>query len=105
LREKEQSRIETRSPVANLVRNTASGNHYARVRLKGKLIWKSLKTDALAVAKLRLGDFLKEEGFRAEVVESEARSKVTFADAVVLYKRQVENAPHLPSARSPVSKH
>ena len=48
----------------------ASGNYYARVRLKGKLIWKSLKTDALAVAKLRLGDFLKEEGHRAEVVES-----------------------------------
>jgi hypothetical protein len=46
-------------PTANLVRNTASGNYYARVRLKGKLIWKSLKTDRLAMAKLRLGDFLK----------------------------------------------
>jgi hypothetical protein len=40
--------------MANLVRNTASGNYYARVRLKSKLIWKSLKTDRLAVAKLRL---------------------------------------------------
>ena len=63
--------------------------------MKGKLIWKSLKTDALAVAKLRLGDFLKEEGHRAEIVESAARGKMTFADAVALYKRQVENAPHL----------
>jgi hypothetical protein len=47
------------TPRANLVRNTASGNYYARVRLKGKLIWKSLKTDRLAVAKLRVGDYLK----------------------------------------------
>jgi hypothetical protein len=36
-------------PLANLVRNTASANHYARVRLKGKLIWKSLKTGRLAI--------------------------------------------------------
>ncbi|HEY3854087.1 MAG TPA: site-specific integrase [Verrucomicrobiae bacterium] len=92
--QKQEAQWQT-TPVANLVRNTASGNYYARVRLKGKLIWKSLKTDALAVAKLRLGDFLKEEGHRAEVVESAARGKMTFADAVVLYKRQVENAPHL----------
>jgi hypothetical protein len=63
--------------------------------LKGKLIWKSLKTDALAVAKLRLGDFLREEGHRAEVVESATRGKMTFADAIVLFKRQIENAPHL----------
>ena len=58
------------TPLANLVRNTASGNYYARVRLKGKLIWKSLKTDRLAVAKLRLGDFLKGENHRAEIVQS-----------------------------------
>ena len=70
------------TPLANLVRNTASGNYYARVRLKGKLIWNSLKTDALAVAKLRLGDFLKEEGHRAEIVQSAARGKMTFGDAV-----------------------
>jgi hypothetical protein len=53
-------------PVANLVRNSASGNYYARIRLKGKLIWKSLKTDDLAVAELRLGDVRKEEGLETE---------------------------------------
>ena len=59
------------TPLANLVRNTASGNYYARVRLKGKLIWKSLKIDRLAVAKLRLGDFLKGENHRAEIVQED----------------------------------
>jgi integrase len=83
------------TPLANLVRNTASGNYYARVRLKGKLIWKSLKTDRLAVAKLRLGDFLKGENHRAEIVQSAARGKMTFGDAVVMYKQRLDNAPHL----------
>jgi hypothetical protein len=50
-----------KTPVANLVRNAASGIYYARVRVRGKLIWKTLKTDRMSVAKLRLGDFLKEE--------------------------------------------
>jgi hypothetical protein len=36
-----------KTSVANLVRNTASGVHYARVRIKGKLIWKSLKLTPL----------------------------------------------------------
>ena len=49
-----------KTPVANLVRNAASGTYYARVRVDGKLIWKSLKTDRMTVAQLRLGDFLKE---------------------------------------------
>jgi hypothetical protein len=81
--------------MANLFRNTASGNYYARVRLKGKLIWKSLKTDRLAVAKLRLGDFLKGENHRAEIVQSAARGKMTFGDAAALYKQRLENAQHL----------
>jgi len=42
-----------KTPVANLVRNASSGLYYARVRVRGKLIWKSLKTDCMSVAKLR----------------------------------------------------
>ena len=72
--------------------NIASENYYARVRLKGKLIWKWLKTDRLAVAKLRLGDFLKGENHRAEIVQSAARGKMTFGDAVVLYKQRLDNS-------------
>ena len=47
--------------VANVVRLVQSGNYYARIRVRGKLIWKSLKTDRIKVAKLRLGDYPKAE--------------------------------------------
>jgi integrase len=84
-----------KTPVANLVRNSASGNYYARTRVKGKLIWKSLKTDRLGVAKLRLGDFLKDENHRAESLQSVARGKMTFGDAVVIYRQRLEQSQHL----------
>ena len=37
----------------NLIRYVPSGIYYARLRVKGKLIRKSLKTDVLSVGKLR----------------------------------------------------
>ncbi len=48
-----------KTPVANLLRHSQSGNYYARIRVRGKLIWKSLKTKKISVAQLRLGDFQK----------------------------------------------
>jgi hypothetical protein len=80
-----------KTPIANLVRNTASGNYYARVRVKGKLIWKSLKTDTLSVAKLRLGDFLKQESHRVEIVQAASRGRMTFGDAVAIYTKRIED--------------
>jgi hypothetical protein len=43
-----------KSHYANLVRYVPSEIYFARIRVKGKLIRKSLKTDTLSVAKLRL---------------------------------------------------
>ena len=89
-----------KTPVANLVRNTSSGNYYARARVRGKLIWKTLKTDRMSVAKLRLGDFLKEENHRAEATQATVRGKMTFGDALVIYRQQLQDAHHLkPSAK------
>jgi hypothetical protein len=68
------------------------------VRVKGKLIWKTLKSDRLAVAKLRLGDFLKEENHRGEVIQSAARGKMNFGDAVTIYRQQLADAQQ-PKAR------
>ncbi len=42
------------SPVANPVRYVPSGFYFARARVSGKLIPRSLKTDVLSVAQLRL---------------------------------------------------
>jgi hypothetical protein len=41
-----------KTSYANLIRYVPSVIYYARLRVKGKLIRKSLKTDALAVGKL-----------------------------------------------------
>ena len=49
-----------KTPVANLVRYKPSGIYFARVRIRGKLFRQTLKTDVISVAKLRLGDFIKE---------------------------------------------
>jgi hypothetical protein len=45
-----------KDPVANLVRYVPSGTYSARVRAGGKFILKSLRTDKVSVAQLRLND-------------------------------------------------
>ena len=40
-----------KTSYANLVRNQSSGNYFARIKIKGKLIWKTLKTAKLSVAR------------------------------------------------------
>ncbi len=84
-----------KTPVANLVRHVQSGNYYARIRVRGKLIWKSLRTDRISVAKLRLGDFHKEERKRAATGNAVARGKMTFGDAVTAYLQQRKNDPNI----------
>ena len=79
-----------KTPVANLVRHVQSGNYYARIRMRGKLIWKSLKTDRISVAKLRLGDFHKEDRQRAAAHKAVARGKMTFGAALETYQERLK---------------
>jgi integrase len=79
-----------KTPVANLVRHVQSGNYYARIRVRGKLIWKTLKTDRISVAKLRLSDFHKEERQRAEAHKAVARGKMTFGQALETYRERLK---------------
>ncbi len=62
-------------------------------------IWKSLKTDRISVAKLRLGDFHKEERQRAAAQTAVARGKMTFADALQTYRERLKG-DHSLKARS-----
>src|SRR5438045_8400626 len=55
-----------RTPVANLIRYAPSGGLFARVRIKGKLIRRSLKAKSLSVAKLRLAGLEKADRQIAE---------------------------------------
>ena len=84
-----------KTPVANLVRHVQSGNYYARIRVRGKLIWKSLKTDRISVAKLRLGDFHKEERKRASVQTAVARVEMTLGDALEVFKQRFQDDPEM----------
>jgi integrase len=78
-----------KTPYANLIRYVPSGTYYARLRVKGKLIRKSLNTDLISVAKLRLSDFEKVERQRSESGDSAASGKMTFKDAITIHKNRV----------------
>ena len=54
------------SSVANLVRWKASKVYFARLKVNGKLIRKSLQTKLFSVAKNRLADLVKDERNRAD---------------------------------------
>ena len=60
---------------SNVIRYVPSATYYARLRVKGKLIVRSLKTDVLSVAKLRLGDLEKQERQRAESGQAKGMSQ------------------------------
>lgn len=80
-----------KTQYANLIRYVPSGTYYARLRVKGKLIRKSLKTDAISVAKLRLADLEQAERQAAATQKENSQGKMTFGQAVQTYKSQTEN--------------
>jgi integrase len=87
-----------KSPYANLFRYAPSGIYFARIRIGGKLIRKSLKTSVLSIAKLRLSDLEKQERKHISVGDLESKTHATFNDAIATYRqngfRPVE--PHTP---------
>jgi hypothetical protein len=83
-----------KTPVVNLVRHVQSENYYARIRVRGKLIWKSLKTNRISAAKLRLGIFTRRKQ-RAATQAAVARGKMTFGDALEAYRQKLQNDPNI----------
>ncbi|MBM3835826.1 MAG: hypothetical protein FJ403_21685 [Verrucomicrobia bacterium] len=55
-REETPDKTWQKTSFANLVRYIPSGTYFARVPVRGKLIRKSLKTDKISVAQLRMTD-------------------------------------------------
>jgi hypothetical protein len=76
------ARLWQKTQFSNLIRYTPSGTYFARLRVNGKLIRKTLKTDVLSVAKLRLADFEKVERQGAESRTNVSRGKLTFGEAL-----------------------
>lgn len=79
-----------KTSYANLIRYEPSGIYFARLRVRGKLIRRSLKTSSVTVAKLRLTDLEKEERQMAEHATAFAGGKMTFADALAIYRQRLQ---------------
>lgn len=79
-----------KTSYANLVRFKSSGTYFSRIRIRGKLIRRTLKTKVLTTAKMRLGDLEKEERQRAESQTAVAGGKMTFGDALAVYRKRLQ---------------
>jgi hypothetical protein len=77
--------------VQNVVRYAPSGPYFARFRIGGKLVWKSLKTATFSVAKQRFPDTLRDPRSKIESFTALAEGKMTVGDAAEVY---LHNVPH-----------
>jgi integrase len=84
-----------KSQYANLIRYVPSGTYFARIRVAGKLVRRSLKTTKLSVAKLRLTDFERAERSAVESRESVTQGRVTMGEAAKIYLERVQGDPSL----------
>jgi len=75
---------------ANLIRYKPSQVYFARFRVKGKLIRRSLKTDQITVAKLCLADLEKIERQKAQSAHAVVNGKMTFGGALAVFTTPVQ---------------
>jgi hypothetical protein len=71
-----------KTPVANRIRYMPSAMYCARVRVGGKLIPTSLRTDKVTVAQLRRSDLIKEERGKLEARAQATKGRTTFGEAL-----------------------
>src|SRR6266404_4618479 len=95
----ESPKVWQRTSFANLIRYTPSGMYFCRIRVQGQLIRKSLKTDVLSVAKLRLTDEEKKHRQAAQrrLAIQRRRGQMTFADALETYRARLQANPDIKS--------
>ncbi|HSY43865.1 MAG TPA: hypothetical protein VK811_08125, partial [Candidatus Acidoferrum sp.] len=74
--------------MANLVRYKPSGIYFARAKVRGKLIRKSLDTNVLSVAKLRLADLLDTEHKAVAPSQTKIVGKMVFGDALAIFNKR-----------------
>src|SRR6266404_4830788 len=80
----------SKTQYANLIRYVPSGKYFARIRVQGKLILKSLKTDRVSVAKLRLADLEKDERQKAESQTVITNGKMMFKEALAIFVERLK---------------
>jgi integrase len=82
----------TKAPVANLVRYEPSGIYFARAKVRGKPVRKSLDTNILSVAKLRLADVINAEHRAVAPSQTKIVGKMTFGDALAIFRERQKHA-------------
>jgi integrase len=85
-----QNAVWQKTSYANLIRYKPSGKYFARLRVRGKLIRRSLKTTQIRVAKLRLADLEKGERQRAEHQTAVADGAMKFGDSLAIYRQRLQ---------------
>ena len=85
----------SKTQYANLIRYVPSGIYFTRIRVRGKLIIKTLKTASVTVAKLRMADLEKDERKKAENQTSVTSGKMTFSDVLALYRQRLQTDVNL----------
>ena len=89
----EKGSVWQNTPFVILVRYKPSQVYFARIRINGKLVRRSLKTNQTAAAKLRLADFEKSERQKAHSANAVANGKMTFGDALAVFQARVRANP------------
>jgi len=84
-----------KTQYTNLIRYAPSGTYFARLRVGGKLIRQSLKTDVLSVAKLRLGDLEKAERCAAESRDGVSAGRMLSGGPAAIYGQRIDGEPAL----------
>jgi len=79
-----------KTQYANLIRYVPSKTYFARFRVKGKLVWRSLQTDKISVAQRRLHDEIEKERKKAEHTAAITKGRMTFSDAMRIYRQRIE---------------
>lgn len=87
-----------KSATPNLYRYLSSGVYFARAKVGGKLIRRSLKTTTYSVAVLRLNDLLKEHRGLSESNKSATTGAMTFQQAADVFLRQLDADPSIKPA-------
>ena len=79
-----------KAAVANLIRYVPSRVYFARIRVNGKWIRKSLKTDVLSVTQLCLNGLERPERHKVEANISQNRGKKTFVEAQTISQEKLK---------------
>ena len=84
----------TTTNVKNLYQHK-NGRFYARVAAGGKSIWTSLKTNRKSIAEERLEEYVSNARRQRATGVKTANGKLTFGDAVALYRKNFQLDPEL----------